>query len=142
MPAHAIIDKTTGWMGCGPVVVAALTGSRLTVVEDLFRMTIGSSGRSTTASDLDQVLRCYGLRLTLGHLAAYGEERRLWWVLRFFPDDSWLIIAIEERGDGHWVTTHGWRLADTHTNGRWIARDDHGLHADALVDAVWIVEPG
>jgi hypothetical protein len=44
----AIIDKSEGWLACGPVVVAALTGSRLSQVEALFRAAIGSNGRATT----------------------------------------------------------------------------------------------
>jgi hypothetical protein len=34
----AIIDlKDGGWLACGPVVIAALTGSSLTWIETLFR---------------------------------------------------------------------------------------------------------
>jgi hypothetical protein len=49
-----------------------------------------------------------------------------------------LIIAIEDRGVGHWIATHGWWLADVKTRGRWVEWDDHGLHADAPVETVWI----
>jgi hypothetical protein len=47
----ATIDKTSGWLVCGPVVVAALTGARLTTVEAIFAMN-GSDGVATDASDL------------------------------------------------------------------------------------------
>jgi hypothetical protein len=61
----------------------------------------------------------------------YGAEPSLWWCLRYCPDGP-LIIAIEDRGDPHWIATSGWWLADVQTRGRWIEWDDDGLHADAL----------
>jgi hypothetical protein len=43
----AIIDKTEGWLSCGPVVVAALAGARLTTVDSLFAAN-GSMGPRPT----------------------------------------------------------------------------------------------
>jgi hypothetical protein len=137
----AIIDKTSGWLACGPDAVAALAGARLTVVERAFRMG-GSDGVSTTAEDVALALSHFGYGLSLGHMADWGEERPLWWVLRFFPGDVPLIIAIEEERGSHWIATHGWWLADVETYGRWIEWDDWGLHAAAPVSMVWLVAPG
>jgi hypothetical protein len=71
-----------------------------------------------------------------------AERAPLWWCLRFCPDGP-LVIAVETaNGVSHWVATHGWRLADARTYGRWVDWDDWGLHADAPVSMVWLVEPG
>jgi hypothetical protein len=137
----AIIDKTEGWLSCGPVVVAALAGASLTTVEALFAL-IGSDGVSTDAADLALALAYFGMGLQLGYVADYGAEPPLWWALRFCPGDAPLIIAIDDRGSPHWITTHGWWLADVRTRGRWIEWDDHGLHADAPVSMMWPVAPG
>jgi hypothetical protein len=137
----AIIDKTEGWLACGPCVVTAITGAPLTTVEAVFRMN-GSDGVSTKALDVANALAAFGLGLTLGYMAEYGEAQPLWWVLRFCPDDKPLIIAIEQEGGSHWIATHGWWLSDAQTYGRWIEWDDWGLHADASVSMVRLVEPG
>jgi hypothetical protein len=42
------------------------------------------------------------------------------------------------RARGRWIASHGWWLAQT--CGRWIEWDDYGLHADAPVGSVWLVE--
>jgi hypothetical protein len=42
-------------------------------------------------------------------------------------------------GGSHRIATHGWWLADVQTRGRWIAWDNHGLHADCKVEAAWVV---
>jgi hypothetical protein len=114
----AIIDKTSGWLACGPVVVAVLTGARLTVVERAFAAG-GSDGVMTDAADLALALSQFGLSLTLGYVSDWGAEPPLWWCLRYCPDGP-LIIAIEDRGGGHWIATYGWWLADVQTHGRWI----------------------
>jgi hypothetical protein len=134
----AIIDKTEGWLTCGPVVVAALTGAPLTTVEAVFAMN-GSDGVETDAADLALARSHFGMPLSLGYVSDWGEEPPLWWCLRYCPDGP-LIIAVEDRGEGHWIATDGWRLADVQTRGRWVAFDDHGLHADAPVETVWLVE--
>jgi hypothetical protein len=82
----------------------------------------------------------FGIGLTLGYVSEWGEEPPLWWCLRFCPDGP-LIVTIEVEGEGHWIATHGWRLADVRTRGRWIAFEDRGLHADAPVETAWIVSP-
>jgi hypothetical protein len=105
-------------------------------VEALFALN-GSDGVST--DDLALALSHFGMGLTLGHVADWGDEPPVWWCLRFCPAGP-LIIAIEEAGGSHWVATHGWWLSDAQTYGRWIAWDDHGLDADAPVETVWIVE--
>jgi hypothetical protein len=120
-------------------VVAALAGAPLTVVERAFRMG-GSDGVSTTAEDVALALSHFGYGLNLGYMAEVGEERPLWWVLRFFPDDKPLVIAIEQERGSHWIATHGWWLSDTRTYGRWIEWSDWGLHADAPVETAWTVE--
>jgi hypothetical protein len=106
----AIIDKTSGLLACGSVVVAAIAGASLTTVEAVFAMN-GSDGVSTDAADIALALSAFGMGLMLGYFADYGAEPPLWWCLRFCPDGP-LIIAIEDRGEGHWIATHGWRLAD------------------------------
>ena len=52
--------------------------------------------------------------LTLGYVSDYGSEPPLWWALRFCPDGP-LIIAIEDRGEGHWIAVDGWWLSDAQT---------------------------
>jgi hypothetical protein len=136
---HAVLDTKTGWLACGPVVVAAITGARLSEVEDVF-VRIDSKGVATTALELHQALSFFDRGLSLGYMAEYGEEQPLWWVLRFCPGNRPLIIAIETERGSHWIATHGWWLADVQTYGRWIEWDDHGLHADAPVGMVWVVE--
>jgi hypothetical protein len=78
--------------------------------------------------------------LDLGYVSDYGAEPPLWWCLRFCPGEPPLVIAIEDEGEPRWIATQGGSLADVRTCGRWIEWDDHGLHADAPVETVWIVE--
>jgi hypothetical protein len=107
-------------------------------VEALFALN-GSDGVSTDAADLALALSYFGMRLTLGYVSDYGLGAPSWWALRFCPDGP-LIIAIEAEGEGHWIATEGWWLADVQTRGRWIKWNDHGLHAAAPVETVWLVE--
>ena len=60
-------------------------------------------------------------------------------VLALLPDGP-LVIAIEASSRSHWIATHGWWLSDAQTYGRWIEWDDHGLHAAAPVETVWLIE--
>jgi hypothetical protein len=82
----AIIDlKDGGWLACGPVVIAAHTGSSLTWIETLFRWHAGCDGVSTRASDLDRVLRHFNLSLSLGYIADWGREESLLVRLEVLP---------------------------------------------------------
>ena len=51
-----------------------------------------------------------------------------------------MIIAIDDRREPHWIAIYGWRLANAKTRGRWVAFDDHGLHASSPVETAWIGE--
>ena len=75
---HALIDKASGWLACGPVVVAALIGAPLTTVEAVFRMN-GSDGASTDVIDLALALSYFGMGLTPGSVSDRGAEPPLWW---------------------------------------------------------------
>ena len=137
----AIIDKAEGWLGCGPVAVAALVGAPLTTVEALF-VGNGSDGVMTDAADLALALSYFGMGLDLGYVSDYGAEPALGGALRFCPADRALVLAIdvEGEGEGHWIAVHGWRFADVQTRGRWVEFSDHGLYAESLVETIWTVE--
>jgi hypothetical protein len=45
----AIIDRTTGWLSCGRIAIAAIVGAPLTTVEAVFAMN-GSDGIETVAA--------------------------------------------------------------------------------------------
>jgi hypothetical protein len=55
----AIIDEAERWLACGPVVVAAIAGARLSLVEAVFAMN-GSDGVATTAEDVALALSYFG----------------------------------------------------------------------------------
>ena len=53
----AIIDKTEGWLACGPIAIASIVGAPLTTAEAVFRMVLAGDAA------LPQSLHCDGLSL-------------------------------------------------------------------------------
>jgi hypothetical protein len=138
----AIIDRDDGDIDCGPLSVALITGRPISVVERVFGC-FGSDGVATPPQLVDLVLAAFGYRLSSGYEAPLDEPPPpLWRLLRFCPADAPLLIAIEDESIPHWIVTHGWFIADARTHGKWIEWSDHGLHADAPVASVWVVEGG
>lgn len=114
---------------CGPYVLSALTGHRISTIEDVIR-----EGRhlpadrkpvvqGTYTEEVAAALAHFGYKMTLteSFLSRPKKERPTLWQWMQKPRNAWAhyILAVHKGKEGHWVLIKGVKMCDTFTEGRW-----------------------
>ncbi|MGI9521873.1 MAG: hypothetical protein ACR2PG_09530 [Hyphomicrobiaceae bacterium] len=134
---------------CGPYVVAAITGTAISRIEEEIRRIrdlpetakVVVSGTFTT--EIQAALETYGYEML--EIANYThlprKERPTLWTWMQKPRNAWThyILGVHKGKEGHWIAVKGVKMCDTFTNGRWQFVCD-GPHRGARIMEVFAVK--
>ena len=135
---------------CGPYVVSAIAGYRVSKVEEqIYRFRGEDAGAArkiiegTTEDDVSAALAAFGYQML--RIQSYGDvEKKLrpsvWqWLQKPRPRAfAYYLLGIDTRREGHWIVIHGTKLSDTYTEGKW-TEVAYGPHKGCKIWAVYEV---
>lgn len=126
----ATVANDTGRVAfCGPYVLSAITGHKVSTIEDLIRdgrhLPAGSKPvvKGTYTEEVGAALAHFGYQMTLkdSFLDRAKKERPTLWQWMQKPRNAWAhyILAIHKGKEGHWILVKGVKMCDTFTEGKW-----------------------
>ena len=114
---------------CGPYVLAAITGHKVTTIEDVIRegrhLPAGAKPvvKGTYTEEVGAALAHFGYQMSLteSFLGRTKKERPTLWQWMQKPRNAWAhyILAIHKGKEGHWILVKGVKMCDTFTEGKW-----------------------
>jgi len=124
------VSNDTGRVAfCGPYVLSAITGHKVTTIEDLIRegrhLPPGCKPvvRGTYSEEVAAALAHFGYRMTLSEsfLGREKKQRPTLWQWMQKPRNAWVhyILALHKGKEGHWILVKGVKMCDTFTEGKW-----------------------
>jgi hypothetical protein len=114
---------------CGPYVLSAITGYRVSKVESAINAyrqlppDLKHSVRGTYADEVEGALAVYGYTMAVKESYMHLERKArptVWgWMQK--PRNAWshYILAIHKGKEGHWILIKGVKMCDTFTEGEW-----------------------
>lgn len=114
---------------CGPYVLSAITGHRISTIEDVIRAyrslpeDLKFPIKGTYSEEVEHALAVFGYRMqpNESYMHLPRKERPTLWSWMQRPRNAWAhyILAIHKGKDGHWILIKGVKMCDTFTEGRW-----------------------
>lgn len=124
------VNNDTGRIAfCGPYVLSAITGYRISKVEgaiNAYRQLppdLKHKVRGTYADEVEGALAVYGFSMVLkeSYMHLERKARPTVWSWMQKPRNAWshYILAIHKGKEGHWILIKGVKMCDTFTEGEW-----------------------
>ena len=135
---------------CGPYVLSAITGYRVSKVEEeiyRFRGEDAAAARKiiegTTEDDIGAALAAFDYEMhRIQSFFDLEKKQRpsVWqWMQKPRPRPfAYYLLGIDTKRDAHWIVIHGTKLSDTYTEGKW-TDVSYGPHKGCKIWAVYEV---
>src|SRR5262245_18073866 len=131
---------------CGPYVLAAVTGSPISKIEDVIRtdrcLVRKTVVKGTGSDEVAAALAHFGYDMSLkeSFMSRPRKERPTLMAWMQKPRNVWThyILAVHKGKEGHWILVKGVKMCDTFTEGRWTFVVD-GPHRGARLMEVFEV---
>lgn len=129
-PSLSNVTNDTGRVAfCGPYVLSAITGQKVTTIEGVIRegRHLPEASRAvvkgTYTEEVGAALQHFGYQMVPkeSFLDRAKTERPTLWQWMQKPRNAWVhyILAIHKGKEGHWILVKGVKMCDTFTEGKW-----------------------
>lgn len=134
---------------CGPVVISAITGQRISEIEARIHAYRDPAKRQagivkgTYTEEVGAALAAYDYRMvpvaSFTHLERKARPTLWAWMQK--PRNAWAhyILGVHKGKEGHWILVKGVKICDTYTGGKWQFVCD-GPHRGARIMEVFEVK--